>query len=124
MAWLPRFLRRLSPLFFLVPLALGTALALARTSYRSAQQLAERAERSLDEPYQLLGSQYLERVDNYIIDSDRQFFNLVDLEHLSDFARQLTTFRTSGPDGLGTLLRFGRFFAGELWEVYGPDHPG
>jgi cholesterol oxidase len=43
---------------------------------------------------------------------------------LSDFARQLTTFRTSGPDGLETLLRFGRFFAGELWEVYGPDHAG
>jgi cholesterol oxidase len=40
---------------------------------------------------------------------------------LTDFARQLTTFRTSGPDGLEKLLRFGRFFAGELWEVYGPD---
>ncbi|TDC65398.1 GMC family oxidoreductase [Actinomadura sp. GC306] len=40
---------------------------------------------------------------------------------LTDFARQLTTFRTSGPDGLDSLLRFGRFFAGELWEVYGPD---
>lgn len=42
---------------------------------------------------------------------------------LTDFARQLTTFRTSGPDGAGKLLDFGRFFAGELWEVYGPD-PG
>ncbi|SFN64866.1 cholesterol oxidase [Actinomadura madurae] len=40
---------------------------------------------------------------------------------LTDFARQLTTFRTSGPDGAGKLLDFGRFFAGELWEVYGPD---
>ena len=40
---------------------------------------------------------------------------------LTDFARQLTTFRTSGPDGPGKLLDFGRFFAGELWEVYGPD---
>ncbi|GAA0595712.1 GMC oxidoreductase [Actinomadura livida] len=40
---------------------------------------------------------------------------------LTDFARQLTTFRTSGPDGLEKLLSFGRFFAGELWEVYGPD---
>ena len=40
---------------------------------------------------------------------------------LADFARQLTTFRTSGPDGLEKLLSFGRFFAGELWEVYGPD---
>ncbi|NDU76710.1 FAD-binding protein [Actinomadura sp. DSM 109109] len=40
---------------------------------------------------------------------------------LTDFARQLTTFRTAGPDGAGKLLAFGRFFAGELWEVYGPD---
>ncbi|WP_242614569.1 GMC oxidoreductase [Actinomadura roseirufa] len=40
---------------------------------------------------------------------------------LTDFARQLTTFRTAGPDGAGKLIDFGRFFAGELWEVYGPD---
>ncbi|WP_067457401.1 GMC oxidoreductase [Actinomadura macra] len=40
---------------------------------------------------------------------------------LTDFARQLTTFRTAGPDGTGKLVSFGRFFAGELWEVYGPD---
>ncbi|MEU5878937.1 GMC oxidoreductase [Spirillospora sp. NPDC047279] len=40
---------------------------------------------------------------------------------LTDFARQLTTFRTSGPSGPGAMLKFGRFFAGELWEVYGPD---
>ncbi|MEW2353940.1 GMC family oxidoreductase [Spirillospora sp. NPDC029432] len=40
---------------------------------------------------------------------------------LTDFARQLTTFRTSGPAGPAALLDFGRFFAGELWEVYGPD---
>ncbi|MFG2000770.1 GMC oxidoreductase [Spirillospora sp. NPDC048911] len=40
---------------------------------------------------------------------------------LTDFARQLTTFRTAGPGGPGSLIRFGRFFAGELWEVYGPD---
>ncbi|SEG80309.1 cholesterol oxidase [Thermomonospora echinospora] len=38
----------------------------------------------------------------------------------ADFAEQLTTFRTSGPAGLTALARFGRFFAGELWEVYGP----
>ncbi|QFG20480.1 hypothetical protein [Actinomadura sp. WMMB 499] len=40
---------------------------------------------------------------------------------LGDFARQLATFRTSGPDGAGKLLDFARFFAGELWEVYGPE---
>ncbi|MFC0041731.1 GMC oxidoreductase [Actinomadura rayongensis] len=38
-----------------------------------------------------------------------------------DFARQLTTFRTVGPGGVKALVEFGRFFAGELWEVYGPD---
>ncbi|MEV4258467.1 FAD-dependent oxidoreductase, partial [Spirillospora sp. NPDC049652] len=40
---------------------------------------------------------------------------------LTDFARQLTTFRTGGPHGTTALMEFGRFFAGELWEVYGPD---
>jgi cholesterol oxidase len=40
---------------------------------------------------------------------------------LADFARQLTTFRTAGEGGPSAMLEFGRFFAGELWEVYGPD---
>ncbi|XVQ08450.1 GMC oxidoreductase [Spirillospora sp. CA-255316] len=40
---------------------------------------------------------------------------------LTDFARQLTTFRTAGAGGPAALVSFGRFFAGELWEVYGPD---
>lgn len=35
-----------------------------------------------------------------------------------DFARQLTTFTTSGPDGGAGLLRFGRLFLGSLWETY------
>jgi cholesterol oxidase len=39
---------------------------------------------------------------------------------LADFAQQLTTFRSSGPGGAAALARFGRFFVGELWEVYGP----
>jgi cholesterol oxidase len=43
---------------------------------------------------------------------------------LPDFAEQLTTFRTSGPGGPMALARFGRFFVGELWEVYGPDGDG
>ncbi|MFB4295471.1 GMC oxidoreductase [Actinomadura sp. NTSP31] len=43
---------------------------------------------------------------------------------LTDFARQLATFRTTGPDGAEALVRFGRFFGGELWEVYGPDRAG
>jgi cholesterol oxidase len=41
---------------------------------------------------------------------------------LTDFAQQLTTFRTKGPQGLRALARFGKFFAGELWDVYGPGH--
>ena len=41
--------------------------------------------------------------------------------HLAAFARQLTTFRTSGPDGAAGIERFGRFFAGQLWDVYGPQ---
>ncbi|HEX6470721.1 MAG TPA: GMC family oxidoreductase [Streptosporangiaceae bacterium] len=41
---------------------------------------------------------------------------------LTDFAHQLTTFRTHGPHHLAALTRFGKFFAGELWDVYGPGH--
>jgi cholesterol oxidase len=37
------------------------------------------------------------------------------------FARQLTTFRTTGPHGAAALERFGRFFAGQLWDVYRPE---
>jgi cholesterol oxidase len=40
---------------------------------------------------------------------------------LADFARQLTTFRAEGPHHVVTLERFGRFFAGQLWDVYGPQ---
>jgi cholesterol oxidase len=43
---------------------------------------------------------------------------------LTGFARELTTFRTKGPHGAVALERFGRFFAGELWDVYGPQHSG
>ena len=41
--------------------------------------------------------------------------------HLLDFMRQLTTFRTTGPtraDRNSALVRFGRLFLGDLWEVY------
>jgi cholesterol oxidase len=39
---------------------------------------------------------------------------------LTDFAEQLSTFRTAGPRGARALTRFGRFFVGELWDIYGP----
>jgi cholesterol oxidase len=41
--------------------------------------------------------------------------------HITDFVRQLTTIRVAGPHCATGLERFGRFFAGQLWDVYGPD---
>jgi cholesterol oxidase len=43
---------------------------------------------------------------------------------LTDFAKQLTTFRASGPGGAVAVASFARLFLGELWRVYlTPDHP-
>ena len=41
----------------------------------------------------------------------------------ADLMVQLTTFRTTGPDGAEALYRFGRFFFGQVWDVYGPGAP-
>jgi cholesterol oxidase len=41
--------------------------------------------------------------------------------HITDFVRELTTIRVEGPDCAAGMERFGRFFAGQLWDVYGPD---
>ena len=43
--------------------------------------------------------------------------------HLSpaDFERQLTTIRVEGPHRVVALERFGQFFCGQLWDVYGPQ---
>ena len=41
---------------------------------------------------------------------------------LADFVRQLATIRVDGPHRAAGLERFGRFFAGQLWDVYGPGH--
>jgi hypothetical protein len=41
--------------------------------------------------------------------------------HLTDFLRQLTTFRVEGPtlaDRSAAFARFGRLFFGKLWDVY------
>ena len=41
------------------------------------------------------------------------------------FARQLTTFRSTGPNGMGraaALGRFGRLFVGSLWDVYAREY--
>ncbi|MFC4585287.1 GMC oxidoreductase [Sphaerisporangium corydalis] len=37
-----------------------------------------------------------------------------------DLAATLKSFRTEGPHGVAALARFGRFFVGQLWDVYGP----
>jgi cholesterol oxidase len=41
--------------------------------------------------------------------------------HITDFVRELTTIRVEGPHSAAGTQRFGRFFAGQLWDVYGPD---
>ena len=41
--------------------------------------------------------------------------------HITDFVRELTTIRVEGPHCAAGMQRFGRFFAGQLWDVYGPD---
>jgi two-component system phosphate regulon sensor histidine kinase PhoR len=83
-----RIPRRFLPLFVIVPLVLAAATILGRYSYRYATQLAEKSEQSVAESNRLLGDQTLDRIDNFIIDSDRSLFDLVDLEHLGDFEKQ------------------------------------
>jgi two-component system phosphate regulon sensor histidine kinase PhoR len=70
------------------PLILIAALALARYSYRTAQQLARNSEDSVLQGLFALGDQTRSRLDTFIIDSDRTLFNLVDLEHLSEFSKR------------------------------------
>jgi two-component system, OmpR family, phosphate regulon sensor histidine kinase PhoR len=83
-----RWTRRLSPLYLIFPVVLAAALALGRYAYRYSAELAEKSEQSIVEQNALLGEQTLERIDNFIIDSDRQLFALVDLDHLDEFKRR------------------------------------
>jgi cholesterol oxidase len=39
----------------------------------------------------------------------------------AEFARELTTIRVDGPHRVDTAERFGQFFCGQLWDVYGPQ---
>lgn len=80
--------RQFTPVHVIFALILASAMVLGRYSYRNARQLADQGERSLAESNRLLGEQTLHRIDNFIIDSDRSLFDLVDLEHLQDFARR------------------------------------
>ena len=83
-----RWSRRLSPLYLIFPVVLSAAVALARYSYRYLAQLAEQSEQAIVEQNELIGDQTRERIDNFIIDSDRQLFDLVDLVHLDEFKRR------------------------------------
>jgi two-component system phosphate regulon sensor histidine kinase PhoR len=83
-----RIRRHISPLYLSFPLILIAALALARYSYRNARQLAQNSEASVIDGLNALGDQTRSRVESFIIDSDRELFNLVDLEHLQDFKRR------------------------------------
>jgi cholesterol oxidase len=38
----------------------------------------------------------------------------------ADLVATLGSFRADGPNPVTALIRFGRFFVGELWDVYGP----
>jgi cholesterol oxidase len=38
----------------------------------------------------------------------------------TDLVATLASFRADGPRPVAALARFGRFFVGELWDVYGP----
>jgi cholesterol oxidase len=39
----------------------------------------------------------------------------------ADFAKQLTTFKTEGPNRLAAMAKFNKLFMGSLREVYGPS---
>jgi two-component system phosphate regulon sensor histidine kinase PhoR len=80
--------RRISPVYIIVPVVLAAAIALGTYGFRYAAQLAEASEQSLVASNRLLGEQTIHRIDDVIIDSDRSLFELVDLEHPSDFAKQ------------------------------------
>ncbi len=80
--------QRFSPLYAIVPVVLAAALVLGGYGFRYAAALAEKSESSLVDSNRLLGTQTIDRIDNVIIDSDRSLFDLVDVEHLSDFAKR------------------------------------
>jgi two-component system, OmpR family, phosphate regulon sensor histidine kinase PhoR len=79
--------KRISPVYVIVPIVLAAALALGGYGFRYAAQIAEKSESSLVESNRLLGEQTIDRIENYMIDSDKSLFDLVDVEHLQDFAK-------------------------------------
>ena len=83
-----RLPKHFSPLYVIFPVVLAAALALGRYSYRYAADAGKQSERSLVASVFAIGEQTRDRIDNYIIDSDRSLFDLVDMDHLGDFARR------------------------------------
>lgn len=81
-----RLWTRLSPLYLVIPVVLAAMLVLGRYAYRYVAE--DKSEQSLVDENRIFGDEKVERIDNFIIDSDRQLFELVDLEHLSDFQRR------------------------------------
>jgi cholesterol oxidase len=67
---------------------------------------------------------YFQVFDGHVTEDDDERSTVVGAGilriRLGDFLRQLTTFRTRGPGGPAALLRFARFFFGDLWRVYRP----
>lgn len=83
-----RIRRSISALYLSFPLILLAALALARYSYRTAQQLARNSEDSVLQGLYALGDQTRSRLDTFIADSGRTLFNLVDVENLPEFGKR------------------------------------
>ena len=73
----------LSLLHLSLPLLLLAVGALARYFYWMTEQFALLGEESLLRSITVIGDQMRDRVDNFIIDTDREFFNLVDLNKIS-----------------------------------------
>ncbi len=82
------FGRRFSPLYLIFPVTLTAALLLGRSSYKYAGGAStKRANNTSSTPTASSAGTFLDRIDDFIIDSDRQLFEIVDLDHLSDFQR-------------------------------------
>jgi two-component system phosphate regulon sensor histidine kinase PhoR len=81
------FRERITPLSIIAPVVLLSAVVLGFYSFRYAAQLQHKSESSLVEATRVIGAQTGERIDDSIIASDRTMFDLVDLEHVADFAK-------------------------------------
>ncbi len=69
---------------------------------------------------------YTRVLDGYVAETDEDSASVSAMGiiriHFVDFLRQLASFKTSGPGWharSSALLRFGKFFLGSLWDVYG-----